>query len=444
MIEFPPDFIKYVTEDLYLGTALLDGLSSESPTSVRTNPQKPLPQLNSPTSIPWCAHGYFLPERPLFTKIPLFHAGCLYPQEAGSMVLDYVLREIKLPQTSVVLDLCAAPGGKSTLITSYLDNHGLLVSNEIVNSRSKILKENICKWGYKNNVVTNNAPSDFERLPNFFDALVVDAPCSGEGMFRKDPASRNEWSLENVQMCAERQRSIIEDVWDTLKEGGYLIYSTCTFNSSENENNVKWMLDHYDADLISIPTPEGFFTGRDGIGFYGFPGQSQTEGFYIAILQKCSSDNRKAKKTKKQILVPYRDLESLQSIIDCSDLSIFQFNERLLAAPTEQVENMLLLQNNLHIILWGTTIGELSRKGIIVDQHLAYSHAIQHFLPEIEVDEWTALHYLKGETPKLPSETPIGNCAICYGGSQLGWIKNMGNRYNNPFPKEYRIRMALD
>jgi tRNA and rRNA cytosine-C5-methylases len=360
------------------------------------------------------------------------------------MVLDYILRQINLPKNSTVLDLCAAPGGKSTLVTSYLDNEGLLVSNEIISSRSKILRENISKWGYANNVVTNNAPADFERIPNFFDAIVIDAPCSGEGMFRKDPAARDEWSLANVDMCAARQQDIVTDIWDSLKQNGYIIYSTCTFNSKENENNIKWILEQYDARLIELPVPKGFHAGRENIGFYGLPGRSQTEGFYIAVIQKLEASRGKAKLAKKQTLTPYKDDKELAKIIDPTGWSFFQFNERILGAPTHLVDQLFLLQNNLHIVLWGTTIGEIGRKGIIVDHHLAMSHTLSNSLPKVEVDEHTALHYLKGETPKLPTETPIGTVAITYQGQSLGWIKNMGNRYNNLFPKEYRIRMALD
>lgn len=444
MKEFPSDFVKYVTEDLHLGTALLDGLNSESPTSIRVNPKKVKPNLEQATATEWCDNAYFLAERPSFTKMPLFHAGCLYPQEAGSMVLDYILRQIDLSKNATVLDLCAAPGGKSTLITSYLDNEGLLVSNEIISSRSKILRENLIKWGYANNVVTNNTPADFERIPNFFDAIVIDAPCSGEGMFRKDPAARDEWSLANVDMCAARQQDIVADIWDSLKQNGYIIYSTCTFNSKENENNIKWILEQYDARLIEIPVPEGFHAGRENIGFYGLPGRSQTEGFYIAVIQKLEASRGKAKLAKKQTLVPYKEEKELAKIIDTTGWSFFQFNERILGAPTPLVDQMILLQNNMHIVLWGTTIGEIARKGIVVDHHLAMSHVLTNHLPKVEVDEHTALHYLKGETPKLPADTPIGTVAITYQGQSLGWIKNMGNRYNNLFPKEYRIRMALD
>lgn len=238
---FPEAFKQRVENDPFLGTPLLEALNQTAPVSVRLHPLKQKAALTFSEKIAWCEHAFYLKERPSFTLDPLFHAGCYYPQEAGSMVLDTVLKQLDLPSEPSILDLCAAPGGKSTLIASFLNNNGLLVSNEVIQARARILTENTTKWGYTNTVVTNNDPKDFERLNEFFDVIVVDAPCSGEGMFRKDLKARDEWSEENVQICSSRQKRIVMDVWDSLKPGGFLIYSTCTFNSAENEDTISWL-----------------------------------------------------------------------------------------------------------------------------------------------------------------------------------------------------------
>ena len=227
-IALPKDFVLRVQNDSFLGQELLDALETEQPISIRYNSSKKQAIDQDAAAIPWSKNGVYLKERPSYTLDPLFHAGCYYPQEAGSQFLDAILRQIELPLHPVVLDLCAAPGGKSTLIADFLNGRGLLVANEVIQNRSKILKENLVKWGATNTVVSNNDPAQFSGLTNVFDCIVVDAPCSGEGMFRKDHQARNEWSENNVELCVGRQRRIVMDVWDSLKEDGFLIYSTCS------------------------------------------------------------------------------------------------------------------------------------------------------------------------------------------------------------------------
>ena len=220
-------------------------------TSVRLNPDK---ILNIPSSILklqlarvlWSSNGFYLKERPSFTLDPLFHAGAYYVQEASSMFLEEVLKQsVDLSKPLRVLDLCAAPGGKSTLIQSVISKDSLLVSNEVIKTRVNILSENITKWGGANVIVTNNDPSDFKRLPGYFDVIVVDAPCSGSGLFRKDPNAINEWSENNVALCAQRQQRILADILPSLKEGGVLIYSTCSYSQVEDEDISNWLQKEY-------------------------------------------------------------------------------------------------------------------------------------------------------------------------------------------------------
>lgn len=446
MDKFPKAFVQYVEDDVYLGKELLTYLETMPPVSVRKNPKKQSFDFPDEQCVQWCENAFFLKERPVFTLNPLFHAGTFYPQEAGSMLLDYILRKIEVPKSPVVLDLCAAPGGKSTLIASFLDGEGVLVSNEVINQRAKILKENISKWGYSNTVVTNNDPSDFSRLPSFFDVVVVDAPCSGEGMFRKDENARNEWSSENVSLCAGRQKRIVADVWDSLREGGYLIYSTCTFNPHENEENIRWMEEHLNAEYIPVEAPYQFMQGRNGAGIYGIPGRTETEGFFISVLRKKGTSNRKVSigKNANKGLVRFKDVALLEKWLKTDELLFYSWNESILAIPQNWQQEFLAIQDNLHIIKWGIVVGENARKGLIPGHDLLMSHSLRKNYPTIELDEKQALMYLHGDTFSLPTDAPGGFVQVTRNNEPLGWIKNIGNRFNNLYPKEYRIRMRIE
>ena len=213
---------------------LVSALQQEPPVSIRLNRLK-VHRLKVENALsvqpPWSSEGIYLDERLTFTFDPLFHAGCYYVQEASSMFVEQVLRQ-HVTKPVVMLDLCAAPGGKSTHARSVLPEGSLLVANEVIRNRSQILAENLTKWGHPDVVVTNNDPADFSALPSFFDVILTDVPCSGEGMFRKDSVAVEEWSPENVEICWQRQRRIIADVWPSLKPGGILIYSTSTYKMS--------------------------------------------------------------------------------------------------------------------------------------------------------------------------------------------------------------------
>ena len=296
----------------------LEAFNEDAPTSIRLNPKTSkhrgtVPRVSSeadscvPTvasgraestgtvpsvqQVPWCPEGFYLPGRPQFTFDPLFHAGCYYVQEASSMFITHVLRQfIKEPMT--MLDLCAAPGGKSTAAITVLPEGSTLTSNEPIRSRYQILEENITKWGYANCSVTNLYPRDFRKKKEKFDVILCDVPCSGEGMFRKDPNAISEWSLQNVEKCWHLQREIVADAWECLNPGGILIYSTCTYNTKENEENVRWIMEEYDAEILSVPTESSWgITGSLLEGFdapvYRFiPGFTHGEGLFMAVLRK--------------------------------------------------------------------------------------------------------------------------------------------------------------
>lgn len=442
-IALPEAFVQRVTKDPFLGTALLDALETTAPTSLRVHPHKGAALFSDEKTIPWSEFGKRLDERPVFTLDPLFHAGCYYPQEAGSQLLNYVLRQLDLPEQPIALDLCAAPGGKSSLILDFLNHNGLLVSNEIITSRARILYENLTKWGYGNSMVTNNAPDAFGKLNAFFDLIVVDAPCSGEGMFRKDAESRLEWSEANVAMCAERQQEIVESCWSSLKTGGHLVYSTCTFNSDENEENIQWICDELGAEIVELNYPKAF-GNRNGIGAYALPHLVDTEGFFIAVLRKTTVAFPSKKKNKgKPAFAPLTADKELQKLV-ASDANqqLMIWKEKAWAIPAALEQEIGEVINNLNVFKAGVCVAESARKGWIPDESLALSlQALHSDVPRIPLTKNEALVYLKGDTFSI--EPGNGYAVMTYENIPLGWIKRIGNRFNNYYPKEWRIRMKI-
>ena len=285
-IGFPGTFVDSLRGALGAdrAAAVLSALGGEPEVSVRVNPFKmSLEGLRthfgalSGDPVPWAPEeGFYLTGRPSFTLDPFFHAGAYYVQEASSMfvglLFDRSLEELGRRSGLHVLDLCAAPGGKTTQLLSRLDGSSLLVANEVVPSRATVLSDNVARWGCSNAAVTSSDPSAIGRLKHFFDVAVVDAPCSGEGMFRKDARAAAEWSPDTVRLCAARQRRIVSDMWPSLRPEGFLIYSTCTFNRSENEENVAWICESLGADLCEMR--------------HFYPGEDRGEGFFAARLRK--------------------------------------------------------------------------------------------------------------------------------------------------------------
>ncbi|WP_369793358.1 hypothetical protein [Prevotella sp. RM4] len=429
MVNLPADFVaetrRIMGDERY--NRFVGAFDEEAPVSIRVNTKRYINcqlsiancQLNK---VPWCAEGYYLNNRPQFTFDPLLHAGCYYVQEASSMFVTHILRNVqwsmvrsssaglqgKNGQCSMVngqcsmvngqwsmvngqcaLDLCAAPGGKSTALRSVLPDDCVLISNEPMGNRAQILLENVTKWGGPNHIVTNNYPRDFRKakLKFFdkrsgtagFDLILCDVPCSGEGMFRKDPNAISEWSAQNVEKCWQLQREIVADAWECLNPGGLLIYSTCTYNTKENEENIRWILDTYDAQVLDIPVdPSWNITGSLLQGFnepvYRFiPGITRGEGLFVCALRKAGSLEPKPFNAKKLAL----------KVLDA----------------------------------------EFEKSDVCVD-----------------VDYATALKYLRGEALVLPADTPRGIVTITYQGQPLGPAKNIGNRANNLYPKAWRIK----
>ncbi|SEA92867.1 16S rRNA C967 or C1407 C5-methylase, RsmB/RsmF family [Xylanibacter ruminicola] len=408
MVQLPADFVaetrRIMGDERY--NRFVGAFDNEAPVSIRVNPRiaidhGPWTMDHSDSQVPWCSEGYYLNDRPQFTFDPLLHAGCYYVQEASSMFVTHILRngQWSMVHGQCALDLCAAPGGKSTALRSVLPDDCVLISNEPMGNRAQILLENVTKWGGPNHIVTNNYPRDFRKSKLKFDLILCDVPCSGEGMFRKDPNAISEWSAQNVEKCWQLQREIVADAWECLTPGGLLIYSTCTYNTKENEENIRWILDTYDAQVLDIPVdPSWNITGSLLEGFnepvYRFiPGITRGEGLFVCALRKISrKDEGRGRKEE--------------------------------GGRTKEISSADIIKNkNLKVLDPGILLPPSSL-----------------LPPKVDVDYAEALKYLRGEALVLPADTPRGIVTITYQGQPLGPAKNIGNRANNLYPKPWRIK----
>ncbi|MGI6223421.1 MAG: methyltransferase RsmF C-terminal domain-like protein [Prevotella sp.] len=385
-------------------SVLRDALEQPSPVSIRLNPLKadgllPVSSMH-PQRVEWCAEGWYLNARPPFTFDPLFHAGTYYVQEASSMFLSHVLRSFVHHPVSM-LDLCAAPGGKTTCAFSALPVGSSLMSNEPLRQRAQILKENVIKFGSPDIIVTNNYAADYARTPLMFDVILTDVPCSGEGMFRKDGEAIEEWSLQNVKKCQMLQRQIVADIWPCLRPGGLLIYSTCTFNRFEDEDNVAWICQELGAEPLEIPVEEswnitGPLTGSIPVCRF-IPGFTRGEGLFMAALRK----------------------------------------------PGESESNPKLSEGalkSLRVMVHGVEPDKVKGKNHIPDITKALMKSPTTELPLVNVDYQQAVAYLRHDSIVLPQDAPRGYVTVGYEGQALGVAKNIGNRANNLYPAEWRIK----
>ena len=441
----PVDFIESMHQQLGSeAEQLFRALEEEPVTSIRLNDKIDSLTFDCDFSeVPWHFDGYYLDGRPQFTLDPLFHAGCYYVQEASSMFLQQILEQY-VPQDSIVLDLCAAPGGKSTLISQYLGGEGLLVSNEVVRQRVFILSENIQKWGNGNTVVTHNKPDIFgDKCRNLFDCVLVDAPCSGEGMFRKDAGAVAEWSRKNVQMCAERQRSILMDVWDALKPGGVMIYSTCTFNTQENEENAQWLTECLGADVLTVDTEPDWGITEGFPGYHFYPHKTRGEGLYICAFRKHEEPFApfRIKETRQKTGKTEYDTE-LRGWLKEPDLWAVRQSDRFMTAMSARHKALIdTLSSFLTCISIGFGLGEVRGKGIAPQHSLSMAKALKkEAFQSLELPLEQALAYLRSEALPPVEGKPFANMLVTYEGVPLGFVKNVGNRLNNLYPNEWRIR----
>lgn len=449
--KLPPDLVRHLQGDPNFDydafVAIHD--NEQKTSSVRINPAKAfdLSLLNIDRAIPWCQSGYYLKERPIFTLDPLFHAGCYYSQEASSMFLDLAIRQLGLHEAPIkALDLCAAPGGKSTLLNAAMHEDSLLVANEIIKNRVTVLRDNLVKWGNPNVVVSNNDPSAFGRLPGYFDLMVVDAPCSGSGMFHKDHNSIDEWSVANVKLCSERQQRILASSMSTLKTDGYLFYSTCSYSKAENEDIVDWMIDLFDLESVSVAIDPDWGiqvneSDKHRATTYRFyPHQVAGEGFFCAILRKRGGQGTFAMKKVKleknsapqSLANGWANMDGLYSFLHHDLLHIF---------PQRYEQDLTALQKVLYLKNAGTEIGRVVGKELVPTHDLALSNRIHKDIPFLELNLEDALTYLRKEnlSADINPQGLRGWIIVRYEGVDLGWIKAMPNRINNYYPKEVRI-----
>lgn len=500
--------------------ALCRALQADEPVSIRTNTGKNAPVPPQAHPVPWTDNGFYLNRRPAFTFDPLFHAGFYYVQEAASMFIAQAVRRY-VNRPVVMLDLCAAPGGKSTLVRNCLPQGSLLVANEVMRARSQVLAENLIKWGNPEVIVTNNDPADFSRLEERFDVILTDVPCSGEGMFRKDDRAISEWSSEGVELCWKRQRRIVADIWPCLKQGGILIYSTCTFNREENEDNVAWIASTLGAEVLPVDTETewgitGNLTGEDFPVYRFLPHHTSGEGLFVAVLRKkpdseagnfcfigentrreeadgChagnggewfadgispsgdSEEEKPASVYSRRTIAEtiYTDAErrgrkaegfrkggkgkAMQKGSKVSGVSFpketeawiqhagnfsFRMEDTLaIAIPADYAGFYDELKESLRILHTGITIAELKGKDWMPSHTLAMSTALcKDAFPQTDLTLAQALSYLRREAIILDSSVPKGYVLVTYRHVPLGFVKNLGNRANNLYPQEWRIR----
>lgn len=427
-------------------------LQADVPVSIRINRGKGT-KIPAVSRVSWSDTGYYLPERLTFTFDPLFHAGAYYVQEASSMFLEQAIRTY-VDEPVHCLDLCAAPGGKSTHLLSLLPEGSMLVSNEVIRSRSYILAENLTKWGNPNSIVINNDPEEIGALTHLFDVIVTDVPCSGEGMFRKDVDSTGEWSVANVNLCASRQRRIIHDIWNALKPSGLLVYSTCTYNTEEDEENIHYIIEELGAEALAVPLKEEWqITGPlryDHPVYRFFPHKTKGEGFFLAVLRKADGEvdtirpKGKGKKDKGKGKPAVSIPPCVNSWIEESDKYQMEMsNDQICAIPKEHAELWQIISGSMRVVSAGIGVGELKGKDVLPAHSLAMTTALnREAFRCVEVSWEDAIKYLKKEALMLPAEVEKGYVLICYEGHPLGFVKHLGNRANNLYPQEWRIRSS--
>lgn len=429
--------------------AALDG---EAPSvAVRLNPSKAagmevLPEL-ADGSVPWESAGRYLARRPAFTSDPLLHQGAYYVQDPSSMITGHIIRQIipDLPSDRplVYLDACAAPGGKTTAAIAALPERSIVVANEFTPSRVAPLAENLARWGSPYAVVTTGPVDRFSSLAEAFDIIAVDAPCSGEGMMRKDPDARRQWSTGLVESCAALQREILAAAWPALRPGGFLIYSTCTFNPTEDEANLAWMADTLGAEPVKIDIDPAWGIDTQISGSFPalrfIPGRIRGEGLFAALLRKPGTPRKTGK--AKAVSRPSKQPLDLGGIVTSpSDFTIATDREgRLTLMPAS-----LLLPPEIRAVCRpAVTIGAVKGRDLIPDSSLAWSAALRpDAYPAFDVDAATALAFLRHEALELPSGAPRGVILLRHAGLPLGFVKNLGRRANNLHRTSWRVLTA--
>lgn len=447
-LQLPQPFIDSICHcNGFNKDAFIVAHQTESPVSIRLNPFKPS-QLNFELKevVPWAQNAFYLNERPNFTYDIPFQAGCYYVQEAGSMFIEHALKTcVDFSKTLCALDLCASPGGKSTLLNSLLNSESVLVANEVVKQRADTLALNLTKWGTNQVIVTNNDPSAFKQIQETFDIILVDAPCSGSGLFRKQHDAIHEWSLDNVNLCQQRQKRILSDILDSLNTGGILVYSTCSYSAEENEEMLDWLLSQFELENIQVPIENSWnivetqSTLHHAYGYRFYPDKTKSEGFFCAVFKKPGEPKNTLRKSKKPTFSEINAKDKLNLDVWINDVSthtITTFKEDYLLI------NPLILQfinqfPHLYYKKVGTTIGTKLKNDLVPHHDLAHSIYVSPQIQRIECNYEEIISFLKKDSLVLNGDK--GWNLICHKEHGLGWIKHLGNRINNYLPNDYRI-----
>lgn len=460
----PERFVEML-RSLRLGDAAEAIAGADPEVSVRVNLRKPPSDIgNASGQVPWCPQGVYLSGRPAFTLDPQWHQGRYYVQEGASMFHTHVVRAVSESLSSrplTVLDACAAPGGKTTAVIDSLPEGSVLVANEFVPSRAAVLRENVIKWGYPGVIVTRGDTGRFASMGEVFDLVLADVPCSGEGMMRKDSAAVEQWSPGLVRECAERQWEIVSNLWQALRPGGVMVYSTCTFNREENELTVRRILDELGGESLPVPVGDAWgitpALAEDGsedtsLHCYRFiPGRTRGEGLFVSVIRKdgdpCGtrplpSEHRTKGKGKGNAKnVPALPAEASGWLSDPGSYSIYAVDGRVNAFPSAHMPLLGLVRKNIDVIHEGICLGTVKGRGLVPSQSLVMSQALRvDAFPQVGIGLDEALDYLRGGTPALPPGTPRGFVMLTYAGSPLGMVKNLGNRSNTLYPQPWRIK----
>lgn len=456
MPQLPEKFVATLTAELGAEEcqALCAALDTPATVAIRLHHDKPSKAADGARPIAWSQGGYYLDERPSFTTDPAFHAGAYYVQEPSSQFVGYLLRPIieRTPRLRL-LDLCAAPGGKSTLYSSLVGCDGLVVANEINRQRAAVLADNVRKWGVGNVAVTNNDPAHFAGFEQWFDVVAVDAPCSGEGMFRKTPEARDEWNDGSAAMCAERQLKILQDIWPTLRADGTIIYSTCTFNRTEDEGLLErfseWVGEEEleAADEVSVGEDWGIVCGRVGVWqtFRFMPHRAEGEGFFAAIARKSSNAGGKSRNPKsRKMIFSAPDKKSVAElerwIKEPQKMKWAAINDTYYGYYASHADDMRVLAESMTVIHSGVCMGQIFKGKLKPEHSLAmFTNLNTSAIPTVEVSREMALDYLRRGDIGVCEQMAEGINLLCFEGLPLGWIKRVGNRSNNLYPNSLRI-----
>ena len=445
----PERFVETMRETLGEDAEkLFAALDTEPAVSIRLNPCKPAECFDG-EAVGWCKWGKYLAERPQFTLDPLLHGGAYYVQEASSQFVAHLLKNYDM-EGKRVLDMCAAPGGKTTVYSTLVGREGLVVANDISHSRAMALADNVQRWGMGNVVVTCNEPAHIGAFTHWFDVVAVDAPCSGEGMFRKMDEARSEWTPSSPDVCAERQREILAEAWRVLRPGGTLIYSTCTFNPTEDEGIVEWLMSEYGEEVEladRVVTEDSWGVVRSEIGafqcFHFYPHKARGEGFFAAVARKSEGPVRRSMpKARRKLFAPCAkaDVKELSRWVDDASKHTFMVvGEDIYAYNSAVAESVVTLSENLSVVYSGVSMGRIFKQKLKPEHPLAlYIGLNRDVVPIVEVSLEDALDYLR-RNDIAASQFEEGINVVGYKGTPIGFVKRIGARCNNMYPKDLRI-----